>query len=276
MHQIPCISIIIPTLNEEKFLPRLLEDLLEQSTVDFEVIHVDGESTDKTRELAAKYGERLVNFKQIISPIRHVSHQRNLGAKTATGEFLVFIDADTQLPSYYLEGLSYQLHRHPADMFTTWSVADSNKAGDKALITFINLSLEVARVIESPAAIGTLMGCTKKAFQKIGGFEEDSHFGEDEEFVKTGYKKNLSFKIYREPRFVYSLRRFRKEGTLPSLQQFAAKKLKIISAGEYPMGGHNFIDDNGDSPLFKPFKFINPKIKQFLNDLLTFEKLRED
>lgn len=285
----PCISIIIPTLNEEKFLPHLLQNLIEQTTSDFEVIHVDGQSTDNTVKIAAKLGEKLANFKQIITPTRHVSHQRNLGTKTATGEFLLFIDADTQLPPYFIEGLSYQLHRHPSDMFTTWSIPDSQKAGDKALVTIVNLSMEVAKLVDSPAAIGVLMGCTQKAFQKIGGFDEKVHFGEDEDFIKTGYKKHLSFKIYKEPRFIYSLRRFRKEGTLPSLQQLAAKKLKIIKAREYPMGGHNFTDDHLKSPLFTQIdNFLKTlsdkkipltrqtKIKTFLHNLLTFEEISQD
>lgn len=293
----PYFSIIIPTLNEEKFLPRLLEDLSHQTTNKFEVIHVDGKSEDKTRDLAQKLAKKLPTFTQIISQVRHVSHQRNLGAKTAQGEYLIFIDADTQLPPYFLEGLSFQLHKEPTDIFTTWSVPDSRKAGDKALITFINFGLEISNLVESPIAIGVLLGCTTKAFQKIGGFLEDVHYGEDEDFVKQGAKKRLKFKIYHQPRFVYSLRRFRKEGTLTTIQQMASKRLyallgsskdSIFKPSGYSMGGHIFQDDDPNRTLVDRIdNFIKDlanktipqkqrdKLTKFIKDLTTIEELGE-
>lgn len=275
----PFISVIIPTLNEEKYLPHLLKDLLNQSTTNFEIIHIDGQSEDKTREISAKLGSKFPLYHQVISPIRHVSHQRNLGAKMSSGQYLLFIDADTQLPDYFIEGLSYQLHKEPADMFTTWSTPDSKKPGDKTLVTIINLSLEVAHFFESPFAIGVLMGCSDKAFKKIGGFDEKIGYGEDEDFVKAGYRKKLDFKVFREPRFVYSLRRFRKEGTLPTLQQMAAKKLKIMTSREYIMGGQYFEQENLKSGIFdqvdKAIKEAtnNPRLKKLLKKLFTFEDL---
>lgn len=279
----PFISVIIPSLNEEKFLPHLLENLTAQTSRNFEVIHVDGQSEDKTQPLAAQLGLRLPVFKQIISPVRNVSHQRNLGAKMATGQYLLFIDADTQLPPYFIEGLSYQLHKTPADMFTTWAHADSKKPGDKALVTIINLGLEAFNFFESPSAIGVLMGCSVKAFQKIGGFDEATKYGEDEDFVRTGYKKHLDFKIYREPRFIYSFRRFRKEGTLPTLQQMAAKRLKgIATPKEYVMGGHVFADDEIKPSLFEGVDRAikeytsKPRLQKLLKDLLTFEEIEQD
>ncbi len=290
-------SIIIPTLNEEKFLPRLLEDLSKQTISNFEVIHIDGKSEDKTREVAQKYAHILPSFNQIISQIRHVSHQRNLGAKTATGEYLLFIDADTQLPPYFLEGLSFQLHKNPSDVFTTWSVPDSKKTADKAFITLINLGLEISHFIESPVAIGVFMGCTTKAFKKIGGFLEDVNYGEDEDFVKTGFKKKLHFHIYNEPRFIYSLRRFRKEGTLTTLQQLATKRLHALTGNGknsifkptgYTMGGHIFQNDDPNRTLIKQIddfikdlanKAVPPKQKQkiatFIKRLTALEEINK-
>lgn len=265
----PLFSVIIPSLNEEKFLPRLLEDLGHQTSNNFEVIHVDGKSEDATLHLAKGYEKSLPSFIQIISPIRNVSHQRNLGAKASQGQFLLFIDADTQLPQYFLEGLSFQLHKDPADIFTTWAIPDSKKTADQALITLINFGLEISKFVESPIAVGVFMGCSAASFQTIGGFPEDVKYGEDEDFVKTGFKKKLDFKIYQEPRFIYSLRRFRKEGTLTTLQQMASKRLHALTGNSkssifkpkgYAMGGHIFASDDPNQTLLD-------RIDLFIHDL---------
>jgi len=59
MTQPPTFSVIIPTLNEEKFLPNLLRSLADQSKKDFEVIVVDDCSKDKTRTIAKSYGHKV-------------------------------------------------------------------------------------------------------------------------------------------------------------------------------------------------------------------------
>src|SRR3990172_1161417 len=93
-------SVIIPTLNEQKFLPNLLTSLSEQSYRDFEVIIVDGGSEDKTVVRARSYKKKLPSLTIIEHARRGVSAQRNEGAASARGEWLVFIDADSILMPY--------------------------------------------------------------------------------------------------------------------------------------------------------------------------------
>jgi rSAM/selenodomain-associated transferase 2 len=86
------ISVIIPTYNEETALPETLRHLLRQPG-DYEVIVVDGGSSDRTREiLNAEPRVRLVT-----APKGRAS-QMNVGARHATGEWLLFLHADTLLP----------------------------------------------------------------------------------------------------------------------------------------------------------------------------------
>ena len=94
------ISIIIPTLNEEKFLPKLLESLTVQTVKDFEVIVVDGSSKDKTVELAYTFSSKLPKLTIVVSGRASLPLQRNLGAQKAEGDWLVFIDADSILLPY--------------------------------------------------------------------------------------------------------------------------------------------------------------------------------
>lgn len=287
-HQ-PFFSIIIPSLNEEVALPRLLKDLTRQTNQKFEVIHVDGRSEDRTCKLAQKFVSKLPAFKQIISPIRHVSHQRNLGAKVASGIYLLFLDADSQIPPYFLEGISYQTHRQPVDLFTTWLKADSDRAADRAVVTAINLSLDISNSLDAPFALGTIIGASPKAFKKIGGFREDVRFAEDEDFIRTGRKLNLSFTIYRHPRLIMDLRRFRHEGSLTTLQQIATKRLSVITSKshqilkprDYTMGGHVFTDNTAGKAAFTRLDNVirqftkRPKLKQTLKDLITFQELED-
>jgi len=107
----PYFSIIIPTLNEQKFLPNLLSNLTKQTNQDFEVFVVDAKSKDKTIENALEFVNKLPSLTIIKSSQKNVSHQRNIGAKKAQGKIILFIDADTGLPKYYLDGLKYQINK---------------------------------------------------------------------------------------------------------------------------------------------------------------------
>jgi len=114
------ISIIIPTLNEETFLPKLLDSLVTQTQKDFEVIVVDGSSKDKTVELAHSFSANLPNLQVIVSNKASLPLQRNLGAKNAIGDWLVFVDADSILMPYFIERILNFIHTKNSSVFTTW------------------------------------------------------------------------------------------------------------------------------------------------------------
>ncbi len=93
------ISFIVPTLNEEKYIEDCLKSIKNQNTSrTFEIIVCDACSTDKTIEIAKKHADKI-----ITSKIKSVAVQRNRGAKLARGNYLAFIDADTQIPSDYTD-----------------------------------------------------------------------------------------------------------------------------------------------------------------------------
>ena len=91
------LSIIIPTLNEEKYLPKLLESIKKQSFKDYEIIVADANSKDKTRKIARDYGCKITSG-GILPAVA-----RNNGAKKAAGEILLFIDADCIIENNFLQ-----------------------------------------------------------------------------------------------------------------------------------------------------------------------------
>ncbi len=98
----PLITIIIPVLNEAKFIEKCLSNLSVNEQV--EIIFVDGGSQDNTVNLIKKY-----NVMVIQSPIAQRSYQMNLGAEKAQGEILLFLHGDTILPANYWQLISQSL-----------------------------------------------------------------------------------------------------------------------------------------------------------------------
>lgn len=94
------ISVIIPTLNEEKALPATLAALNSQAG-DFEVIVVDGGSSDSTQKIV----QSTAHTRWLIAP-RGRATQMNAGARVAQGELLLFLHADTLLPGHGITRLA--------------------------------------------------------------------------------------------------------------------------------------------------------------------------
>lgn len=262
----PFFSIVIPTLNEEKYLPLLLKDLSQQTFSDFEIIHIDGASKDKTIQIAKQFQPKLKLTTKVVAK-RNVAYQRNAGGKLAKGEWVIFMDADNRLPDYFLLGIKYQLEKNKATtVFTTWvevgTQVTSNKAMNKTIENAINLSYEMYSIIGKDSALGALIGAKKNAVRKVKFREKEKVF-EDSFFVKDCVKLGYEFQIFREPKYVFSLRRMKKEGSLKMFRIVAANQLDYIlgktfkkTDNGYVMMGGSYYDYPNQSPLINLQKFI--------------------
>jgi len=103
----PDVSVVIPTLQEGKYLQRCLQSLQEQSYTCFEVIIVDGGSTDETLDIARAYGARIVP-----APGSTLVTARQIGVEVAQGEIIVGADADTTYPAEHLARIVSAFQRH--------------------------------------------------------------------------------------------------------------------------------------------------------------------
>lgn len=92
----PACSIVLPTLNEEKYLGRTLESLKKQSFSNYELIIADSASIDKTLEIAKSYDA------QVISCPRGKLTARDIGIRAAKGAVIIAADADCEYPESWL------------------------------------------------------------------------------------------------------------------------------------------------------------------------------
>ena len=241
----PTFSVVIPCLNEEKFLPHLLTSLFQQSVKDFEVVVVDGSSSDKTVEIARSFETKLPNLQVVVSEKASLPLQRNIGARKTKGTWLVFVDADSVLLPYFIERLNYFINEQKPKLFTTWFRPDSEISGDALFTLVANLFIEGADVFHRPIAPGPLAVVTREVYDLVHGYDETLTFGEDYDFTQRIVSRGISLQILRETLYVYSLRRLRKEGTLRFVQLYAKASLLILltkrnlrNVPDYMMGGH--------------------------------------
>ena len=104
----PCISIVVPTLNEEKHIRSLFDSLKSQSPVSFEIVVVDGGSKDKTSEIANRYDAKVA-----VLPEHGEFISRNTGAKMSRGNFLLFTCADIIFPKDVFQKIVEKFENNP-------------------------------------------------------------------------------------------------------------------------------------------------------------------
>ena len=199
-------SVILPAYNEEDFLGATLANLhLAMVSVSGkgEIIVVDNNSSDNTREVAMKYGARV-----IFEPVRQIAKARNSGAMAAKGDYLVFLDADTTLAPELLQSAISLLNTGRYCGGGTLLTYDSKLpllAG--TLVICWNWISKTCRF-----AAGSFIFCLAHGFREIGGFDEDIYAGEEVAFSRRmkswGKKKNLLFTIIANQSVVTSSRKF--------------------------------------------------------------------
>jgi glycosyltransferase involved in cell wall biosynthesis len=239
-------SIIIPTLNEEKFLPHLLESLACQSYRDFEVIVSDGNSKDHTILRAKSFEKRVPKLTIVKNTQANLPMQRNSGAREATGEWLFFIDADSVLFPYSFERIAeFITLYHPAH-FTPWYAPDSRKVKDALLILLVfNAAIEGSVMMKRPVAFGPFSAIRRDAFDRVGGYNESLGYGEDNDISRRIHEAGYICDVIRETLVIYSFRRMRKYGTMKMLRFYSRGALSFMLTKKTPkneptylMGGH--------------------------------------
>jgi len=183
----PVISIIIPTLREEQFLERTLKNL-EGLTLPHEIIITDGGSTDRTLEIARRYTDKVVVWDK---PRRQTfGEAKNAGAALATGEFLVFIDADALMiePQSFFEELFVAFDQNKKLVALTVPLKpwpENHSWADAFFSAPLNWFMIISNnIFHSGNSSGEFQMMRADAFRKIGGFSEHLAAGEDNDMFR--------------------------------------------------------------------------------------------
>lgn len=233
------LSIIIPTLNEEKYLPLLLEGIKKQNFTDYEIIIADAGSKDKTLEIAKNYGCKITGGGL-------PAKGRNEGAKIAQGDILLFMDADNIfLPDNFLENLLTEFNKRKIDVASFPIYPKGNKF-DKLAYKIYNSWVALNQRFVAYATNSVLV--RKKTYQEVGGFDEEIKIGEDHCFAKSAAKVGRFGFIKTQP-VLTSTRRFQKEGRLKTYSKYLLAGIYMLFFGpvkkdifNYRAGGAGEID----------------------------------
>lgn len=92
----PLISVIVPVYNVEKYLPRCIDSIIDQTFKNFELLLIDDGSKDKSGEICDEYAKRDNRIKVFHKENGGVSSARNVGLDSAKGEWIIFCDSDDE------------------------------------------------------------------------------------------------------------------------------------------------------------------------------------
>lgn len=165
------LSIIVPTLNEEHYLPYLFTSLMEQEG-EFEVIFTDGNSTDNTALIVKEFIERApfpVKLLHIEQP--GLAVQKNEAVKHAGFELMLFLDADVILPTNFIRDSLEQIQQKKLCIAGTMIYSAEPKRYYRGIFWFYShIYLAFLRWFK-PVINGCSMFATKELHHKIGGFQ---------------------------------------------------------------------------------------------------------
>ena len=199
---IPAISIVIPLYNRGPYISRALNSIINQSFQNFEVIIVDGNSTDNGIEVIRSFNDSRIRLIQQNG--KGVSAARNQGVKESQTDFVAFLDADDEWMPSHLETIFRLRKRYPdAGLYTT---------AYKLFMYDGKIHWANYKYIPSPpwegllpnyftsSALGdypvwtSVVAIPKKIFNEVGGYPEGYWWGEDADlFGKIALKYPVAF-----------------------------------------------------------------------------------
>ncbi len=224
----PAVSVIVPTLNEARSLPRLLDSLRRQSRTDFEVIVADSGSMDGTADVAAAFGAWYVPGGR-DGP----AEGRNRGARHARADILVFTDADCLWPADLLERV-IQAARDPEIVGGATDFAPEDGTRRERLLFFLANAYQRATILAGfPHNAGFCFFFRRSAFERLGGLREDLHLNETHDIALRS--RRLGRFAVVPARVRTSVRRFREHGLGATVfQEYIGSTLIYYLTGRMP------------------------------------------
>jgi len=174
------VSIIIPAFNEERLLGQTLGEVNAARAAfgargwESELIVCDNNSTDRTAEMARAAGAQVV-----VEPVNQIGRARNRGAAAATGDWLLFIDADSQPSAELLADVAEQIASGRCLAGGCTLRLAGEHRGAQFLTGLWNWTSRLRRWVA-----GSFIFCETAAFRRLGGFNQEYFTGEELDLSK--------------------------------------------------------------------------------------------
>ena len=215
------VAVVIPTLNEEKFIARCLDSVIAQSYPfnDMDVMVVDGGSKDRTKDIVEEYKRKYQNIRFLNNPGRIQSIAFNIGVHSSDAPYIVRLDAHATYNHRYIEKCIEKFSANAevlgcapefvGNVGGVWNIRPQHSgliAETSAILNQSRFGIGGAAFrVGAPAGfVDTVpFGCfPRKVLEKIGGMREDLPRGEDNEF--NSRIRKAGYKIYLDPEIVCS------------------------------------------------------------------------
>jgi glycosyltransferase involved in cell wall biosynthesis len=247
----PLISVIIPLYNKGPYIKRAIRSVLTQTIQDFEIIVVEGGSTDNSLEMVRAFDDpRLYVIQQVD---KGVSAARNEGVQVAKSDFLAFLDADDEWMPGFIETVLRLKNTYPdaGAYFTAVKEKGLNKKGsnnDEKSHTYSFVPFEgweglienyfLALLYGDPLYYPSSLALCKGVFLENGGFPQGAVWGEDQDLCgRIALRNSIAFSshicsiIHKTDEYV---RVMRKRIASTEEHPFINPARKAISDGEVP------------------------------------------
>lgn len=186
----PYVSVLVPVRNEERYLERCLYSLASQDYPrdHFEVLVIDGGSTDRTREFAARFAaESTLAVRLLQNPRRLPAAGMNVGLEEARGDVIVRLDGHAFAAPDFLRRSVDALWDTRADCVGGVIASEGDTPAGEAIALAMSSRFGVGGASfrvggEGPADTVAFGAYRREVFDRIGGFAEDIEKGEDDEF----------------------------------------------------------------------------------------------
>jgi len=226
------ISIVIPCLNEAGVVNDLLDQLIAQKLDVYEIIAVDNSSNDATLEILKQYESEGV---VVVGGVpRGVSRARNAGAKKARGKWLLFLDADNQIPENFMLEILKVAKGNDVDIAAVAYKAKTKNLGFKFLTwcgqKYQRLSSKYGKV---PIVPGAFTLVKRSLHDSVGGYDESMTHSEDFDYSRRIHKIGAKYVAIKKPFVYFSTRRLENGGWHKMIKVYIKSELYRMRGKDY-------------------------------------------
>lgn len=210
--ELSTVSVVIPVYNEEKYITGLINSLEEQDydRNKFEIIFVDGNSSDKTIEIVNEtLNEKQIKYKILKNPDRITPKSMNIGIKNSNYDIIIRLDAHSEYPSNYISKCVYYLNKIKADnvgcILETVSEGIIGNAISIVLSSKFGVGNSKFRTNAQSGYVDTVPFGTfrKELFEEIGYYDERLSRNQDSEFNSRILKNGGKIYLFNDIKIIY-------------------------------------------------------------------------